>query len=119
MKPLLDIISAHKQGQPIGVYSVCSAHPLVLEAALCQAKQDNQLVLIEATTNQVNQYGGYTGMTPSDFAKRVFELADSISFPHGNIVLGGDHLGPNCRPTLKTRETMAPQIGKASGRGRG
>ncbi|MGR5065716.1 D-tagatose-bisphosphate aldolase, class II, non-catalytic subunit [Photobacterium sp. DNB22_13_2] len=107
MKPLLDIISAHKQGQPIGVYSVCSAHPLVLEAALCQAKQDNQLVLIEATSNQVNQYGGYTGMTPSDFAKRVFELADSIGFPHGNIVLGGDHLGPNSWQSLTASEAMA------------
>ena len=69
MKALLELIRANKAGQNCGIYSVCSAHPQVLMAALAQAKQDGRPLLIEATANQVNQYGGYTGMQPPDFIK--------------------------------------------------
>ena len=51
-------------------------------------------VLIEATCNQVNQFGGYTGMTPVDFVRFVSEIADRVEFPRQNLILGGDHLGP-------------------------
>ena len=47
-----------RQGQPSGIYSVCSAHPWVLEAAIDQALEDESDVLIEATSNQVNHLGG-------------------------------------------------------------
>jgi D-tagatose-1,6-bisphosphate aldolase subunit GatZ/KbaZ len=57
------------------------------------AKLDT-FVLIEATANQVNQFGGYTGMKPSDFKLNVYKIADSISFDRKKIILGGDHLGP-------------------------
>ena len=106
MKALLSLIERHKQGNATGIYSVCSAHPLVLEAAIKQAAQDNQLVLIEATSNQVNQFGGYTGMTPKDFAEHVFTLAEHLKFPVENIVLGGDHLGPNCWQNLPANQAM-------------
>lgn len=106
MKSLLSLIQKHKQGQATGIYSVCSAHPLVIEAALKQAAKDKQLVLIEATSNQVNQFGGYTGMTPKDFTERVFKLADQLSFPVKNIVLGGDHLGPNCWQNLSAEDAI-------------
>ncbi len=46
-----------------GIYSVCSSHPLVVEAALRAAAHGDGPALIEATSNQVNQFGGYTGMT--------------------------------------------------------
>ncbi len=36
MKALLSLIEQHKQGQLTGIYAVCSAHPLVLEAAIKQ-----------------------------------------------------------------------------------
>jgi D-tagatose-1,6-bisphosphate aldolase subunit GatZ/KbaZ len=52
-------------------------------------------LLIEATCNQVNQFGGYTGMTPADFIRYVREIAEENKFPFENIILGGDHLGPN------------------------
>ena len=52
-------------------------------------------VLIEATSNQVDQFGGYTGMRPADFRELVFSIADQQGFPRDRIVLGGDHLGPN------------------------
>lgn len=106
MNLLLSLIQAHKQGQNVGIYSVCSAHPIVLEAAILQAKKDQQLVLIEATSNQVNQFGGYTGMTPERFAEQVFKLADKHDFPQQNVVLGGDHLGPNCWQQFSAEEAM-------------
>ncbi len=53
-------------------------------------------MLIEATSNQVNQFGGYTGMTPADFREFVFTIADKVGFARERIILGGDHLGPNC-----------------------
>lgn len=106
MKALLSLIEQHKKGKATGIYSVCSAHPLVLEAAIKQADQDKQLVLIEATSNQVNQFGGYTGMTPQDFADYVLSLAKSSSVPESKVILGGDHLGPNCWQHLPTSQAM-------------
>jgi D-tagatose-1,6-bisphosphate aldolase subunit GatZ/KbaZ len=52
-------------------------------------------VLIESTCNQVNQYGGYTGMTPVAFTAYVAEIADRLGFSRDRLILGGDHLGPN------------------------
>lgn len=106
MKTLLSLIQQHKQGHAKGIYSVCSAHPLVLEAAIKQAARDGQLVLIEATSNQVNQFGGYTGMTPQVFADYVMTLAERLNFPKARLVLGGDHLGPNCWQHLPARQAM-------------
>ncbi|EGB2669241.1 class II D-tagatose-bisphosphate aldolase, non-catalytic subunit [Escherichia coli] len=90
------LIARHKAGEHIGICSVCSAHPLVIEAALAFDRNSTRKVLIEATSNQVNQFGGYTGMTPADFREFVFAIADKVGFARERIILGGDHLGPNC-----------------------
>ena len=82
-------------GVPRGITSVCSAHPLVIEAALRRGMADDTAVLIEATCNQVNQDGGYTGMTPADFRRFVEAIAARIGFRPDRLILGGDHLGPN------------------------
>ena len=95
MKPLLEIVGRHKAGQPVGVYSLCSAHPLVIETAMREAQATSTPLLIEATCNQVNQFGGYTGMTPAAFREFVHGIAERQSFPHPRLWLGGDHLGPN------------------------
>ena len=95
MKALLDLIGRHKRGAHVGVYSLCSAHPLVIEAAMHEAKSNSSPLLIEATCNQVNQYGGYTGMTPEDFRRFVQGIADRAAFPPARLWLGGDHLGPS------------------------
>ena len=58
-----------------GLPSVCSADRFVLEAAIQQAVRDQTVVLIESTCNQVNQFGGYTGMRPADFRALVAEIA--------------------------------------------
>ena len=78
-----------------GIVSICSAHAWVIEATLRHALAGTGPVLIEATCNQVNQFGGYTGMTPADFRGFVEGIAASIGFPLARLILGGDHLGPN------------------------
>lgn len=92
---LLDIVQAQDQGDSKGVYSVCSSNKYVLLASMLQAKQDVSFLLIEPTANQVNQFGGYTGMNPKDFVAFIHDLAGMVDFPVQKIVLGGDHLGPN------------------------
>ena len=75
MKAIRDLIARHKAGERVGITSVCSAHPLVIEATLRHALAHGApLALIEATSNQVNQDGGYTGMKPADY--RDFVVGD-------------------------------------------
>jgi D-tagatose-1,6-bisphosphate aldolase subunit GatZ/KbaZ len=93
--------------QPRGIASICSAHPLVLEAALRRGKVEGAAVLIEATCNQVNQEGGYTGMVPADFRRFVESIAAGIGLPSDRLILGGDHLGPNPWKRLPAEEAMA------------
>ncbi len=100
------IIEAHKKDGKTGICSVCSAHPLVIEAALRLDLTTNRKVLIEATSNQVNQYGGYTGMKPADFRDFVYAIAQSIDFPQERLILGGDHLGPNCWQDERAEEAL-------------
>jgi D-tagatose 6-phosphate 4-epimerase len=96
-----------RSGKPRGVTSVCSAHPLVLRAALRFGASNNSTVMIEATCNQVNHHGGYTGMQPRDFATLVYKLAKQEACPDSLIVLGGDHLGPNPWRDKSAEEAMA------------
>ena len=100
------IIARHKNGENIGICSVCSAHPLVIEATLRYELKTGNKVLIEATSNQVNQFGGYTGMKPADFMSFVASIAKSVGFPMDKIILGGDHLGPNCWQKETAAEAM-------------
>ena len=92
--PLKGIVEAQKCGIPAGIYSACTANELVIEAVMERALKDTNYILIEATANQVNQYGGYMGMKPADFKDFVFSLAQKTGFPKDKIILGGDHLGP-------------------------
>ena len=103
---LRQLPSLRRQGRISGIYSACTAHPLVLEATLSKALRDNTTALIEATSNQVNQFGGYTRMTPPDFKRFVLEIADRVGFPRDHVLLGGDHLGPNTWQHLPAEEAM-------------
>jgi D-tagatose-1,6-bisphosphate aldolase subunit GatZ/KbaZ len=89
-----------------GIYSVCSAHPWVLTAAMKQALADGTPLLIESTSNQVDQYGGYTGMKPAQFVQFVHDIAARVGLSSERIVLGGDHLGPNAWRDLPAEEAM-------------
>lgn len=92
--------------QPAGIYSICSAHPVVLEAAVRQALADDTVLLVESTSNQVNQFGGYTGMRPADFRKFVLEIAGRHGLAEADLILGGDHLGPNPWQHLPADDAM-------------
>lgn len=92
--PLRDMVTKRQLRIHCGIPSFCCANKLVIEAILEQAKRFDDTVLIEATSNQVNQYGGYTNMRPKDFRNFVYQIADKIEFSRDKIVLGGDHLGP-------------------------
>jgi len=107
VKSVREIIAQHKAGRSVGIYSACSAHPLVIEAALRHAKRQSVAVLIEATSNQVNQDGGYTGMRPADFNRFVLAIAKRLGVPAEQVLLGGDHLGPNCWQDLPAASAMA------------
>jgi D-tagatose-1,6-bisphosphate aldolase subunit GatZ/KbaZ len=92
---LQEIVRRNRSGEGTGIYSICSANRHVLLAGMRQAARDGTLVCIESTSNQVNQFGGYTGMTAADFAAYVRSIAAESNFPADRIVLGGDHLGPH------------------------
>jgi D-tagatose-1,6-bisphosphate aldolase subunit GatZ/KbaZ len=89
-----------------GIYAVCSAHSLVIEAAMRQAQADGTHLLLEATSNQVNQTGGYTGMTPADYRAYVSGIARASGFDPQLLILGGDHLGPNPWQHLDAKTAM-------------
>ncbi len=90
-----ELIAAQKRGETKGIASICSAHPYVIQQTLKVSETFRVLPLIEATCNQVNQFGGYTGMTPRDFVAYVRGIAEEGHFPFENVILGGDHMGPN------------------------
>ena len=103
----LDLIADNRKGKNTGIYSVCSANADVLEACLIQAKADGTILLVESTSNQVDQFGGYTGMKPADFVEYVYTIARKVGFPKEMVLLGGDHLGPNAWQNLSVEEAMS------------
>lgn len=93
---ILDEIDRKKEVFGIGgITSICSANEYVLKASMLFEKDSTNKLLIESTSNQVDQFGGYTGMTPKDFIEYVKRIADEVEFPLERIIFGGDHLGPN------------------------
>lgn len=91
---LKDIIKARQQGKKAGIPSYCTANPVTIESVMRAYLNNDRPLLIESTANQVDQFGGYTGMQPADFVNMIHELADKTGFDRSRIVLGGDHLGP-------------------------
>lgn len=103
------LVAAQKRGAALGIPSICSAHPWVLKTAL----RGEAPVLIESTCNQVNQFGGYTGMTPADFVRFVHGIAAENGFPPEKLILGGDHLGPapwQAGPTERAMSRAADMV---------
>lgn len=107
MSAVQSLIAAHRRGDNVGLYSVCCSNEQVLLAAMQVARHYDTVLLIEATSNQVDQFGGYTGMTPPQFRDYVLQLARTQDFPVERLVLGGDHLGPNAWQKRPAMEAMA------------
>ncbi|NLV86244.1 MAG: class II D-tagatose-bisphosphate aldolase, non-catalytic subunit [Clostridiales bacterium] len=105
MHPLKAIFSGQVQGQS-GIFSVCTANPLALRSAMLHAKRHNYYIAIEATANQVNQFGGYTGMKPKDYAALIEAIRRQVGLSKEQLVLGGDHLGPLTWQDLPEKEAM-------------
>lgn len=103
---LQDIATWSQRSGSKGIPSICSAHPVVIKASMLHALNRDEYLLVEATCNQVNQDGGYTGMTPADFRGFVEKIAAETGFPLEKLILGGDHLGPNPWKHLPAEEAM-------------
>ena len=88
-------------------FSVTGSDPVVLKACMKYAQKENSYFICEATVNQVNQFGGYTGMKPKDYVSMVCRFADEIGFPREKLILSGDHLGPFVWRNLPEQEAMA------------
>jgi D-tagatose-1,6-bisphosphate aldolase subunit GatZ/KbaZ len=100
------LLEENRAGRGGVAMSCCSAHPLVLRALFRAARRRNTFALVEATSNQVDQYGGYTGMKPPDFARLVAKVAAEEEFPAERVLLGGDHLGTNTWRARPAAEAM-------------
>ena len=102
-----NILTAKHRKDALGICSICSANTYVLQAVFKRAKKYGANVLIESTSNQVDQFGGYTGMTPQHFIKYVSNIALGMDFPVEQLILGGDHLGPNVWQDETSKAAMA------------
>ncbi len=105
------LMKRNRAGEGGVAMSVCSAHPLVLRAMFRIARRHGTLALVESTSNQVDQYGGYTGMMPVDFVALVNRLAEEEQFPQEQVLLGGDHLGTNTWRAKPAGEAMVEACG--------
>jgi D-tagatose-1,6-bisphosphate aldolase subunit GatZ/KbaZ len=101
------LIAARGDSPRSGIASLCTAHPDVIDVAFTHGLDTRRPVLIEATCNQVNQDGGYTGMRPADFRRLVEDAAARTGFDTAHLVLGGDHLGPNPWRHLPAGQALA------------
>jgi D-tagatose-1,6-bisphosphate aldolase subunit GatZ/KbaZ len=92
--PELKVLRRNRELGQGGTYAVCSAHPAVVEPAIQQALSDGSVLHVESTSSQINQFGGYAGLTPSQFARFVHDAASRARLPANRVLLGGDHVGP-------------------------
>ena len=95
MIDIKSLITRNRSGEQIGLPCFCTANEQVLRSVLEHAKTFEVPAVIEATCNQVNQDGGYTGMSAADFSQWMTNLASEYGVASNSVILGGDHLGPN------------------------
>jgi D-tagatose-1,6-bisphosphate aldolase subunit GatZ/KbaZ len=74
--------------------SFCTSNFLVLKILIKFCKKKKLPLLIETTSNQVNQFGGYTNLTPKKFIKKILLDLKKEKFNRKLFFYGGDHLGP-------------------------
>jgi D-tagatose-1,6-bisphosphate aldolase subunit GatZ/KbaZ len=102
-----EIIAAQKKGIARGIYSICSSNLFVLDAAAKRSVLDHSFLLVESTCNQVNQYGGYTGMRPKDFTRYLFDITQKYGLPDHKVIVGADHIGPSVWKSEPAEISMA------------
>jgi D-tagatose-1,6-bisphosphate aldolase subunit GatZ/KbaZ len=104
---LRNVVRRNRQSGVAATFAVCSAHPIVLRAAILQSRADGTLLHVESTSNQVNQFGGYTGTTPYQYANQIRRAAERAGLPPNQVLLGADHLGPYNWRSAPASEAMA------------
>ena len=107
MIDIISLLSRNRSGEAVGLPCFCTANEQVLRSIFQFAQKHQVPAVVEATCNQVNQDGGYTGMTATDFRDWMTTLAKEFGVASESIVLGGDHLGPNPWRHLPAKEAMA------------
>lgn len=96
--PRIHLSNQDDQKHRSGVFAVCSANYHAIQVALEAALEDGGPILIEATANQVNASGGYSGLTPFDYVQQVHQMADNMGLDDSHYIIGMDHLGPHVWP---------------------
>jgi len=107
MPDICALIEQNRSGKAVGLPCFCTANEQVLHAAMQFSAANSVPVVIEATCNQVNQDGGYTGLSAAGYADWIYTMADRYGVAREDLVLGGDHLGPNPWRHLPVSEAMA------------
>ncbi|OED40744.1 hypothetical protein AB833_11880 [Chromatiales bacterium (ex Bugula neritina AB1)] len=107
MTDITSLINRNRAGEAIGLPCFCTANEHVLRSVFQFTRKHQVPAVIEATCNQVNQEGGYTGMNAADFAVWIKTLAAEYGVPSEHYILGGDHLGPNPWRHLPAEAAMA------------
>lgn len=72
----------------------CTANLSVLDIIIKFCKIYNLPLIIESTSAQVNQEGGYTKQTPKIFKSKIYKLCKKNNFAISKLIIGGDHIGP-------------------------
>lgn len=106
MIDIKELIEQNRSGRRVGLPSFCTANEHVLRAILEYMQEHKVPAIIEATCNQVNQDGGYTGLTAVEFVDWMRALAAEYHVSDDALILGGDHLGPNPWRDLAATEAM-------------
>lgn len=75
------------------VFAVCPNSAAVIRASFRAAKRNNAPIYFAATLNQVDDDGGYTGMTQYEFIKVLRQEAEALNY-NGLCIAAIDHGGP-------------------------
>ncbi len=90
------------------IFAACPNSQAVIRAALRAAKRNNAPIKFAATLNQVDQDGGYTGMTHRQFVATIRMEARAIHFT-GPVIIAIDHGGPWLRDNQRTERWSLQQ----------
>lgn len=103
LKHILSVIEdLKKQGhKPMTLLGACPNSISVIKASFRAAKRNNAPIIFVATLNQVDNDGGYTGMTQKDFVKELKQEARRYNYT-GEYIVAIDHGGP----WLKDKQTI-------------
>ncbi len=112
MKHLTEMVRQHQSGQ--NKWNLCRLFRTSAGAGsrnpLRQCKPTP--LLIEATSNQVDQFGGYYRNDARRFSRLCLSARRLVEFPQDALILGGDHLGPKplAKPAGRLRQWPMPMI---------